>query len=523
MRKTQFATIVIIVIVLSLLFGGVIGTYLGAQSNDEDGITYKIRIFMKIITSVEKNYFREVEVSDLLDYAIRGMLRSLDPHTIYLDKDDYKDLLVGTKGKFGGLGIQIGIREEVLTIIAPIEGTPAFNAGLLSGDKIVEIEGNSTEGITLQDAVKKLRGTPGTKVTIGIEREGIDEVIHFTITRDIISVKAIPYSGMLSDRIGYIRLTTFSESSADEFMNSIDSLTKEGATKFIVDLRNNSGGLLKASIDITDIFLDKGSIIVKTQGRKTGTTKEYYAKKIPKYGEPPLVILVNSGSASASEILSSAIQDWDRGLILGTKTFGKGSVQQVLPLDSETALKVTTALYYSPSGRSIDTEIKENKYRNLLGIDIEEEEEEEDSTVYYTLKLKRKVYGGGAVTPDIVVEAPKITELETKIYQKGLFLTFSVEYTSKHTLTKDFTIDESILSNFKEYLKKKGIEFTDEDFENSLIGIKIGLKRNIAIKLWGIKSSYEAVLSDDNQVLKSLEMLDESNSTEDLFSLIEKE
>ena len=200
MRKTQFASIVVILIVLSLLFGGVIGTYLGAQSNDEDGITYKIRLFMKIISSVEKNYFRQVEVSELLDYAIRGMLRSLDPHTIYLDKDDYNDLLVGTKGKFGGLGIQIGIREEVLTIIAPIEGTPAFNAGLLSGDKIVEIEGVATEGITLQGAVKKLRGTPGTKVTIGIEREGIEEVLNFTVTRDIISVKAIPYSGMLSER-----------------------------------------------------------------------------------------------------------------------------------------------------------------------------------------------------------------------------------------------------------------------------------------------------------------------------------
>ena len=196
-------------------------------------------------------------------------------------------------------------------------------------------------------------------------------------------------------------------------------------------------------------------------------------------------------------------------------------MQQVLPLDSETALKVTTALYYSPSGRSIDTEIKENKYRKLLGMDIEGEDAEEDSTVFYTLKLERKVFGGGAVTPDIEVEVPKITELETKIYQKGLFLTFSVEYTSKHKLEKGFSIDDNILNSFKAYLKKKELEFTDNDFEGSIEGIKIGLKRNIAIKLWGIKSSYESVLSDDIQVTKSLEILEESNKTEDLFSLIE--
>lgn len=521
MRKSQFAAIVIIVVVLSLLFGGIIGTYLGAQSTNDESITYKIRLFMKVITSVEKNYFKEVEVGELIDYAIRGMLRSLDPHTIYLDRDEYKDLLIGTKGKFGGLGIQIGLREEILTIIAPIEGTPAYNAGLLSGDKIVEIEDVSTYGITLQEAVKKLRGKPGTKVTIGIEREGIENITHFTITRDIISVKAVPYSGMVNNRIGYIRLSTFSESSPDEFSHAIDSLIQEGATKLIVDLRNNSGGLLKASIDISDNFFDKGKIIVKTKGRKIGTSKEYYAKKHPKYGEPPLIVLVNSGSASASEIFSSAIQDWDRGLILGTKTFGKGSVQQVIPLDYESALKITTAIYYSPSGRSIDMEVKDSKYRKFLGISIKKDDEEKDTTTYYTQRLKRKVYGGSAVTPDIIVESPKITELETKIYQKGLFLTFTVDYTQKHKIDKDFTVDELMLDSFKKYLQKKEIEFTEDDFEKSITGIIIGLKRNIAIKLWGISSSYEAILTDDELVTEAIELLEKVRTTDDLFSFIE--
>ncbi len=518
MRKKQFFGVIIIIIVLSLFFGGIVGTYLGAQSQNDEGITYKIRLFMKIIKSVEKNYFKQVELGELLDYAIRGMLRSLDPHTVYLDRDDYNELIVGTKGSFGGLGIQIGIREDVLTIITPIEGTPAYNAGLLAGDKIVEIEWISTKGITLQGAVKKLRGKSGTKVTIGIKREGIKDVTHFTITRDIIKVKAVPYSGMVDEEIGYIRLSTFSETSPDEFVHAIDSLTQEGANKLIIDLRNNSGGLLKAAIEVSDNFIDKGKIIVLTKGRKIGTSKEYYAKKHSKHEEPPLVILVNHGSASASEIFSSAIKDWDRGLILGTKTFGKGSVQQVIPLDHESALKITTAIYYSPSGRSIDTEVNDSKYRKSIGVD----KEEEDTTTYYTRKLKRKVYGGGAVTPDIVIESPKISELETKIYQKGLFLTFTVDFTSKHKIEKGFSVDKAMLNSFKNYLRKKKIEFTDKEFDESIEGITFGLKRNIAIKLWGIKSSYESVLMDDRQVTAAIEILEKSETTDDLFSFIEK-
>ena len=521
MRKRHFILIVSSLVILSVLFGGVLGTYLGAQSKTDEGITYKIRLFMKIISTVEKNYFRSVEIGDLLDYAIKGMLRSLDPHTIYLDEDDYKDLLVGTKGKFGGLGIQIGIREDVLTIITPIEGTPAYSAGLLSGDQIREIESLSTEGITLQEAVRKLRGNPGTKVTIGIKRDGIEDIIPFTITRDIISVKAVPYAGMMTNHIAYIRLSTFSESSTGEFEHSVDSLVNEGATKFIIDLRNNSGGLLKAAIEISDIFIEKGSLIVKTKGRKIGTSKEYYAKKKMKHGEPLLIVLVNGGSASASGILGSAVQDWDRGLIVGTKTFGKGSVQQVIPLDDENALKVTTALYYSPTGRSIDTEINDNRYRRYLGVGIEDDEADKDTTTYFTKRLNRKVFGGGAVTPDIIVETPKITELETKIYQKGLFLTFAVDYTSKHKLQKGFSVDGEMLANFKSYLSKKEIEYTEEDFEAAREGIVIGIKRNMSMKLWGMASSYEAILLDDMQVTKSIDMLKKARKTDDLFADIE--
>ncbi len=548
MRRNQFLGIVITVIVLSLLFGGIIGTYLGAQSKTMEGITFKIRVFMKIIKTVENDYFRKVEVEELLDYAIRGMLRSLDPHTIYLDRDEYNELIVGTKGSFGGLGIQIGIRDDILTIITPLEGTPAYNSGLLAGDKIVEIEEVSTKGITLQQAVKKLRGRPGTEVTIGIKREGVKDVTHFTITRDIIKVKAVPYSGMVSDGIGYIRLSSFSEASSGEFANAIDSLLNEGANKFIVDLRNNSGGLLKAAIDISDNFIDKGKIILSTKGRKIGTSRDYYAKRHPKYGDFPLVILVNGGSASASEIVSIAIQDWDRGLILGTKTFGKGSVQQVIAIDHETALKITTALYYSPSGRSIDIEIKKKEQSKSTDWVIEKEEIKvldkreideikekiedkkkekkngeikEDTTAYYTLRLKRKVYGGGAVTPDIVLELPKMTEFETKIYQKALFFSFTVDYTAEHKIKKGFSVEEKLLSSFKDYIKNKNIEFTDEDFEKSIDDLKIGLKRNISMKLWGIKSSYESVIMDDRQVAKAIEILEKSKNIDDMFTLIE--
>ncbi len=522
MRKNQFFGIIVFMVTLSLLFGGIVGTYLGAQSKDSGGLTYKIKLFMNIIKEVEKNYYREIELGELLDYAIRGMLHSLDPHTIYLSKDDYKELIVGTKGSFGGLGIQIGIRDKILTIITPLEGTPAYNAGLFAGDKIVEIENISTEGITIQQAVKKLRGKPGTNVTIGIEREGIKEITHFTITRDIITVKAVPYAAVIDKDIGYIRLATFSESSSNEFADAIDSLVEKGAKKLIVDLRNNSGGLLKTAIEISDYFLEKGNVIISTKGRKIGSSKEYYAKNHPKFEGSPLIVLVNSGSASASEIFGSAIQDWDRGLILGTKTFGKGSVQQVIPLDGETALKITTALYYSPSGRSIDMEMNNEDEISFSDIEKDDINAKQDTTTYYTLRLKRKVYGGSALSPDIVIESPKLSELETKIYQKGAFFSFTVDYTLKHKIDKGFSVDDEMLNSFKNCLKKKEIEFTDEDFDESIEGIKYGLKRNIAMKLWGIKGSYESVLMEDKIVVKASEILRKSEKIEDLFSFAQQ-
>ncbi len=522
MRKNQFFGIIVSIVILSLLFGGIVGTYLGAQSKDSGGVTYKIKLFMNIIKEVEKNYYREIELGDLLDYAIRGMLHSLDPHTIYLTKDDYRELIVGTKGSFGGLGIQIGIRDKILTIITPLEGTPAYHAGLFAGDKIVEIEDVSTEGITIQQAVKKLRGKPGTKVTIGIEREGIKETTHFTITRDIITVKAVPYAAVIDKDIGYIRLATFSESSSNEFADAIDSLVEKGATKLIVDLRNNSGGLLKTAIEISDYFIEKGNIIVSTKGRKIGTSKEYYAKNHPKFEDSPLIVLVNSGSASASEIFGSAIQDWDRGLLLGTKTFGKGSVQQVIPLDGKTALKITTALYYSPSGRSIDIEMDNEDEISFSDIEKDDINAKQDTTTYYTLRRKRKVYGGSALSPDIVIESPKLSELETKIYQKGVFFSFTVDYTLKHKIDKGFSVNDEILNSLKTYLKKKEIEFTDEDFDESIEGIKYALKRNIAMKLWGIKSSYESVLMEDKIVVKALEVLKKSEKIEDVFTFVQQ-
>jgi len=518
MRKKKFYVMLVTVVIVSLLFGGLVGTYLGAQSQNIEGITYKIKLFMQIIKVVEKDYYRPVTVENLIDYAIRGMLSSLDPHTVYLSEEDYKELLIGTKGSFGGLGIQIGIRDDVLTVITPLEGTPADRAGLLAGDKIVEIESEPTKEINLQEAVKKLRGKPGTDVTIGISREGFDETIHFTITRDIIKVKAVPYYGMVDKNIGYIRLATFSESSTIEFREAIDSLESKGAAKFIIDLRNNSGGLLKSAVEISENFLDKGEIIVSTRGRKIGSSREYYSKKHPKYGNFPVIVLVNGGTASASEIVSGAIQDWDRGLILGTKTYGKGSVQQVIPIYNQSALKITTALYYSPSGRSIDNEV--SKKKNTIQFGVALKPADKDTTTYYTKRLHRKVYGGGAVVPDIVYELPKMTELETQIYLKGLFFNFTVDYTSTHKIEKGFSVSQSMLDSFKEFLRAKDLKFEEMDFEKSLDGIKLDLKRTISLKMWGLKSSYESVLYDDKQVAKSVQILNKTKKMDELFSFI---
>ncbi len=324
-----------------------------AEDKSKKNDTYeKLKIFSEILSLVESNYVEGVESDELIEGAIKGMVKALDPHTSYLPPKSYKDMLVDTSGKFGGLGIEISMRKGVLTVVSPIEDTPAFKAGIKAGDKIIKIEDESTLDMTLSDAVNHLRGETGTPVTITIFRETLDAPKEFTIVRDIIKVRSVVHK-RYRDEIGYVKIRSFSKSTSSDLDKALDKLGQEGITKLILDVRNNPGGLLNQAVEVTDRFLDKENLIVYTKGRSEEQNMRFTTHDKVKRVSYPMVILVNSGSASASEIVAGALQDLNRAVILGTPTFGKGSVQTIIPLSDGSALRLTTARYYTPSGRVI--------------------------------------------------------------------------------------------------------------------------------------------------------------------------
>jgi carboxyl-terminal processing protease len=315
--------------------------------------TYKeLEILTDILTIIENNYVEEVKVTDLFLGAIHGMMDTLDSHSSYMPPDVYEDMQVETKGEFGGLGIEVTIRDGRLIVIAPIENTPAYRAGIQALDWIVRVDGKLTQEMTLMEAVNRMRGEKGTDVILSIMRKSYKEPKDYTIVRDIIRLKNIS-SQKVEDDIGYIKISQFQERTAKELEDSLEDLFEKGCKGFIIDLRNNPGGLLEQAIGVANVFLEKGKMIVSIKGRLEDQNKDYLAVTQPKNTDYPLVILVNAGSASASEIVAGAVKDWGRGVIIGVKTFGKGSVQTVVPLSNGAGLRLTTAHYYTPKGTNI--------------------------------------------------------------------------------------------------------------------------------------------------------------------------
>ena len=312
----------------------------------------KLKVFSEILSLIESNYVEPVGSDTMVDGAIKGMVKALDPHTSYLPPVSYKEMQVQTTGKFGGLGIEISIRDGVLTVVSPIEGTPAFKVGVKSGDKIIKIEDESTLDMTLQDAVSLLRGETGSPVHITIFRESFKIPKEFTIVRDIIKVRSVVKKLYKKD-IGYIKIRSFSKNTSVDLDKALDELGEEGITKLILDLRNNPGGLLNQAVEVTDRFLNRENLIVYTKGRSEDQNMRFTSHDKVAGVSYPLIIMVNGGSASASEIVAGALQDLNRAVILGTQTFGKGSVQTIMPLSDGSALRLTTARYYTPSGKVI--------------------------------------------------------------------------------------------------------------------------------------------------------------------------
>ena len=339
----------------------------------EGGNTYeRLKVFSEIFSLIESSYVEPVESKTLIEGAIRGMVKALDPHTSYLPPKAFQDMKVETSGKFGGLGIEISIRSGVLTVVSPIEGTPAFNAGIQAGDKIIKIEGDSTLDMTLTDAVSHMRGEIGTSINITIFREGLEKPLDFQIVRDIIKIQNIKKK-VYNDDIGYIKIRSFSKTTSADLDKALAALEEKGIRKLILDVRNNPGGLLNQAVEVSDRFLDEENLIVYTKGRSEDQNMRFTTHDTGKRVSYPMIVLVNGGSASASEIVAGALQDLGRAVVVGTPTFGKGSVQTIIPLSDGSALRLTTARYYTPSGRVIQENgiipdiIVERKNRDAAG------------------------------------------------------------------------------------------------------------------------------------------------------------
>jgi carboxyl-terminal processing protease len=326
----------------------------GEVQADTKEIYRNIEVFTEVLRQIEKKYVEPQDPHDLIYGAIKGMVRSLDPHSSFMTKEEYQELILETKGSFTGIGIVITVKEDILTVVSPIEGTPAYRTGIKAGDKIVKVESKSTKDMTLMEAVKTIRGPKGTKVKLTIMREGVDKPLEFSITRDVIPLVSVRHYFMTPE-IGYLRISNFQSMTAGDLSSALEELEKDRKLKgLILDLRNNPGGLLPQAIEVSDLFLDSG-LIVSTNGRDVSQNIEATAHKNEKPRNYPMIVLINGGSASAAEIVAGALQDNKRALILGTRSFGKGSVQTILPLSDGSGLRLTTAKYFTPNGRSIQS------------------------------------------------------------------------------------------------------------------------------------------------------------------------
>jgi carboxyl-terminal processing protease len=498
-------------------------------------------LMMDVYDRIMSNYVDEMDARAIAEAAIEGMLGELDEHSAFLPPVNYEDLMMSTEGEFGGLGITIQPRDHFPTVMSPIEGTPAYYMGIQGGDQIIEIEGESTYDFTSQDAVKKLRGPKGTKVNITIQRPGRDEPIPLTITRDIIKVESVPYAFMIGD-IGYIRIQNFSRTTADELQDKLLELEQQGPRGMILDLRFNPGGLLEAAKRVSELFLERGTLLVYTKGRLASNSMSFYAERRGEvYRKVPMIVMVNGSSASASEIVAAALQDHDAALVVGKTSFGKGSVQTVFRLNEEEALKLTTARYYTPAGRSIHKD-REDEGHHLNADNPEDVEDagplqQEPGDLetprfrkeQYRTDSGRVVYGGGGVTPDIEIDQTYLTDFEMAVERDGALFAFAVEYANNHeNLPRGWKVDDAVLADFRtfledrenleEYLGVFELAMSDSLLDANEVFMKWGVRREVMRKLFGAQAAYEVAIEEDTQLHEALALFDQAA---DMTALLE--
>ena len=436
-----------------------LGFFVGSDNDLYLKIYRGIDTFGRVYKELTVNYVDEIDPEKFMRAGIDGMLKTLDPYTVYIGAQDRDEIDLVTNGKYGGVGITIGIRDGVVTVVNLLDGFSAAKQGIRVGDRILAVDGKNLTDISMNELRSIVRGAPGTEVHMKIERDGERAPLEFVLVREEISVKNVTYEGYVDKGIGYIRLERFSRTAGDDVRLAMKALQSKGELKSVIlDLRDNPGGLLDMAVDVAAKFLPESSLVVTTKGRQRGSDRLYYTDETPMAPEAPLAILVNRGSASASEIVAGAIQDLDRGVIVGTRTFGKGLVQTITRLSENSSLKITTGRYYTPSGRSIQEIDYFNRTRDGGVRIIPDSLRRAFKTAH-----NREVFEGGGIKPDSTVPDDELSQFATELIRKAMFFKFATQYAGKHdALPPDFKATDQLVSEFERFVKDKGFKYQEE-------------------------------------------------------------
>jgi carboxyl-terminal processing protease len=534
MRKTISLWAVGVLVLASVFAGMEINQLISG-----DNIYEQLKKFQDVLSFTEKYYIEEVEIQKLTETAITSMLEKLDPHSVYIPPRALENVTEQFRGKFEGIGISFRVLSDTIIVVDVIGGGPSAKIGILSNDKIVQIDGKSAVGFTQEDVIKKLRGPKGTRVTVSVARTHESDLLVFEIVRDEIPLYSVDTAIMIDQEVGYVNVNKFNEQTSAEMDRALRKLKEEGMKRLILDLRSNPGGYLEEAVRMADLFLDAGSKkgeprkIVYTKARRPEFEETYYAKTGDQYENIPIIILINPASASASEIVAGAVQDWDRGLIVGETSFGKGLVQRQWKLADGSAFRLTIAKYFTPSGRIIQRDYKGKEKESysreayereeIEGENIDHKAESDSARPIFKTHAGRIIYGGGGITPDYIVKNEAVTPTSLSIARRDLFYQFISKYLDgagsslRATYSQDFKnfdrnfhISDKVVGEFKSYVASKEVKIDEAEFQKDITFVKNRLKAYVARAFWGNDGWFPVALQQDGQFKKALSLFPEA-------------
>jgi len=514
-HSRRITVIFIMVLAICALLGGLYGPSVKATAAGAGDLQSSVRTFSRVLAIVQQDYAEPVDTEKVVyDGAIPGMLHVLDPHSNFFDPKEYAQLREEQHGHYYGVGMTIAPQGDQTVVVAPFVGSPAYKAGIRPGDILDKVDGKSCQSLTSTEIAGLLKGPKGTQVQISLNREGWDKPIVVTVTRDEIPRPGVDFYTMLKPGIGYVRVTTFNETTDSELADALDKLDYSHLDALILDLRNNTGGLLPQAVGIGDMFLDKNELIVSHRGRSS-PERSYYALRGNTGEEVPLVVLVNGQSASASEIVAGAIQDHDRGLIVGVTTFGKGLVQTQFPLSEDSALLLTTAKYYTPSGRLVQRD-----YKHVSLYDYHYNPQKPKQPEVKLTDGGRQVFGGGGITPDIVVELPKPNDFQEALTRRGVFFPFEGgvgDFTryflgTRPDIPSGWHPTDATVHAFEQYLDKEKVPYTPDDIAKNLDWLKWKIEVEVYTSVFGLNDGYKVALERDPQLDKAVDAIPQARA-----------